>query len=197
MSNDKNKITKVKMYFDLDKELAYINEMNEKGWKLVYIKAGMLYTFTKCQPGEYVTVLHSGKKENISQIQAFAAQCGYESIPHTLDGFGDTLYLTGRKEDVSDDFVTDKDSQIDSFQILHKKFKILEIVYTILFAGISIEFGFFLYLNDLIGGELIGMNIFLGVFDFIILLMTIKVFLITHNYKKKINALKSEKIIFE
>ena len=44
---DKDKITQCRFYFDLEKELKYINEMNKKGYKLVYIKSGCLYTFVK------------------------------------------------------------------------------------------------------------------------------------------------------
>ncbi len=197
MSNDKNKITKVKMYFDLDKELEYINEMNRKGWKLVYIKAGMLYTFKKCHPGEYVTVLHSDKKENISKIQAFAAQCGYESIPHTLDGIGDTLYLTGRKEDVSDNFVTDINSMLEHNIRLHKKFKTLKIVYTILFVLIALESLFFLFVDCYSGWKILVLDIPFLIFDIILLLHTIKIFIITNKYKKKIEKLSIEEQIFE
>lgn len=197
MSKEKDTITKLKLYFDPDKEIEYINKMNAEGWKLVYIKGGALFTFKKSQPGEYVTLIHSNKKENISQIQTFAAQCGYESIPHTLDGFGDTLYLTGRKADVSDDFVTDINSQLSHYQILHKKFIILEIVYVILFALIFAELAFFMYMDYYESGQLLGMNIFLGIVLFSILLMTIKVFYIGHKYKKRIKTLKSEEMIFE
>ena len=97
MSKTKDTITKLKLFLDLDKEIEYINKMNRNGWKLVYIKGGCLYTFVKTEPDEYFTVLYCEKKENISQISTFAAQCGYENIPHTMDGLGDLLYLTGKK----------------------------------------------------------------------------------------------------
>ena len=197
MIKEKNTVTKFKLYFDPDKELEYINKMNMEGWKLVYIKGGILYTFKKTQPGEYVTLLHSNKKENISQIQAFAAQCGYESIPHTLDGFGDKLYLIGRKEDVSDDFVTDINSQLDHYQILHKKFKILKVVYVILSAILFAETALLMYMNYDLNGELLGLSIFMDVVLISVLLMTIRVFFICHKYKKKIKSLKSDEMIFE
>ena len=98
-------INKFKMFFSLDKELAFINKMNKEGWKLVYIKGGVIYSFEKSKPDEYFTILHATAKENILEISSFAAQCGYQAIPHTMDGFGDLLYLTGRKTDVSPEFV--------------------------------------------------------------------------------------------
>lgn len=39
---NKDKITQCRFYFDLEKELKYINEMNKQGYKLVYIKSGCL-----------------------------------------------------------------------------------------------------------------------------------------------------------
>lgn len=34
MKNNKDKITVFKGFFDLEKEINWINEMNKKGWKL-------------------------------------------------------------------------------------------------------------------------------------------------------------------
>ena len=70
---DKDKITQCRFYFDLEKELKYINEMNKKGYKLVYIKSGCLYTFVKTQPDEYTTIFYAVEKEKVSQISAFVA----------------------------------------------------------------------------------------------------------------------------
>ena len=57
-NKDKNTITQFKMYYNLDKELEYINEMNRQGWKLVYIKCGCFYSFVKTQPDEYFTTIY-------------------------------------------------------------------------------------------------------------------------------------------
>ena len=94
---DNSNITKCKLFFSLDKELEFINKMNREGWKLVYIKCGCFYTFEKTEPDEYFTVLHATAKEKVLELSSFAAQCGYQPIPHTMDGFGDLLYLTARK----------------------------------------------------------------------------------------------------
>lgn len=119
----KDKMTKFKGYFDFDKEIEYINKMNKEGWKLVYIKAGCLYTFVKTQPDEYITILHADKKESIASVAAFAAQYGYENIPHTMDGVGDVMYLTGRKSEVSDEFLSDNESKLTVNRIMLKKFR--------------------------------------------------------------------------
>ena len=44
---DNSNITKCKLFFSLDKELAFINKMNKEGWKLVYIKGRVIYSFEK------------------------------------------------------------------------------------------------------------------------------------------------------
>ena len=119
---NKDKITQCRFYFDLEKELKYINEMNKQGYKLVYIKSGCLYTFIKTQPDEYTTIFYAVEKEKVSQISAFVAQCGYESIPHTMDGFGNLLYLTGKKSEVDADFINDTDSKINFYTIMKKQF---------------------------------------------------------------------------
>ena len=36
----KDKLTQIKHFFDFEKELAYLNEMNRLGWKLERLKLG-------------------------------------------------------------------------------------------------------------------------------------------------------------
>lgn len=131
MKNE-DKITKFKFFLDMEKELSYINEMNKKGWKLVFIKWGCFYTFIKSEPDEYITILHYEDKEKISGIAAFAAQCGYENIPHTMDGLGETLYLTGKKSEISEDFVNDTKHKIYAQKIIFKKFVFLACIFTVI-----------------------------------------------------------------
>lgn len=199
MTIDKNKFTKLKLFIDLDKELAYINEMNKRGWKLVYIKGGCLYTFVKTQPDEYFTIQYSESTENISQITTFAAQCGYENIPHTMDGFGDLLYLTGKKDEVSQKFVTDINAQIESHKRIHKKMFSITVINVI--TSIILLFAILL---DLFVGYLAGfppVSIYSTVFCLIIFLcslpMDIRIGLIAKNTKKKIVCLESDSLIYE
>ncbi len=199
MSKEKNKITKLKLFLDLDKELEYINEMNKQGWKLVYIKGGILYTFVKTQPDEYFTVTYTVEKEEVSKITTFAAQCGYESIPHTMDGFGDMLYLTGKKNEVSQDFVSDRDAQIDSYKRNYKKLLILTIVNIAITALMLVEtIGsvqlFFLSEFDPIS---LGLLLFIGLFFIIYASIDVTAGLVTRRIKKKIKKLESEAVIYE
>lgn len=199
MNKDKNTITKFKAFLNLEKEIEYINKMNKEGWKLVYIKGGVFFTFVKTEPDEYVTVLHADKKENISQVTAFAAQCGYESVPHTMDGFGDFLYLTGKKSEVSESFVSDRENLMTFYEIARKKFKMFFIIYLIIcfaFIGLIASYGVLL---SFFGTEpvLVGMTIFVAVFLLIYIILTAKLFALMHSYTKKLKKLKNDSAIFE
>lgn len=201
MEKEKNTVTVCKCFFDPDKEIAYIKEMNEQGFKLVFIKWGMFFTFEKCEPGEYITLLHSAKKENLSKVSAFASQCGYEIIPHTIDGLGNTLYLTGRKEEVSEDFVSDKSDKIEFYQNFKKNFKNFFILYVILDV-------FFILIDVALTVDAIcfyetfptGMIAFFVMYyllSAIYIGFTFKLIQIIRKYNKKIKNLKEEALIFE
>ena len=123
---DNSNITKCKLFFSLDKELAFINKMNKEGWKLVYIKGRVIYSFEKCEPDEYFTVLHATAKEKVLELSSFAAQCGYQPIPHTMDGFGDLLYLTGPEK-------------IDSAKRIYQRFRILSIIFVAISVLLVLE----------------------------------------------------------
>lgn len=200
MSKTENIITKLKLFLDLDKEIEYINDMNTKGWKLVYIKGGCLYTFVKTEPDNYFTVLYCDKKENISQISTFAAQCGYESIPHTMDGFGDILYLTGKKSEVSEEFVSDISSQIECFKKICKKLSIMTIFIAICTLFMVLETAFWvanmiLFPEDIF--TIVCFIAFFGIFSLFYIPITTNMIRICCNYKKKINLLSSELTIYE
>ena len=136
---DNSHINRFKMFFSLDKELAFINKMNKEGWKLVYIKGRVIYSFEKCEPDEYFTVLHATAKEKVLELSSFAAQCGYQPIPHTMDGFGDLLYLTGKKAEVSPEFVCEAPEKIDSAKRIYQRFRILSIIFVAISVLLVLE----------------------------------------------------------
>lgn len=199
MSKEKNKITKLKLFLDLDKELEYINEMNKQGWKLVYLKGGILYTFVKTQPDEYFTVTYAVAKEEVSRITTFAAQCGYESIPHTMDGFGDMLYLTGKKNEVSQDFVSDREAQADSYKRIYKKLFVMTLINVIITAFMVLETITSTVLICLYGYDpvMLGLLIFIASFSVLDSSIDIVMGLITRRLKKKIKLLETEAVIYE
>lgn len=199
MSKEQNKITKLKLFLDLDKELEYINEMNKEGWKLVYLKGGMLYTFVKTQPDKYFTVTYTVAKEEVSKITTFAAQCGYESIPHTMDGFGDMLYLTGKKNEVSQDFVSDREAQIDSYKRIYKKMFIMTIINIAITSLMVLETIATVVLFCISGFDpsVIGLLIFILSFSAIYSAIDIIMGLTARRIKKKIKLLETEATIYE
>ena len=86
---DNSHISKFKLFFSLDKELAFINKMNKEGLKLIYIKGGVIYSFEKSKPDEYFTILHATAKEKILEISSFdtkpvAQSKGVTSVPYTF-----------------------------------------------------------------------------------------------------------------
>lgn len=199
MKKNSNKITQCKFYFNFEKELAYINEMNRKGWKLLYIKGGTFYTFEKTQPDEYITILHAEEKENVSKMAAFAAQCGYENIPHTMDGAGTFMYLTGKKSEVSPDFVNENESQIKVYQHKSKlltKFIITYIILDVMMAAVS-----FLFLVDALSfGFDMVLTVITSLYGVLLALFIAQtIYLIVQNakYRKKIRQIKAKQIIYE
>lgn len=201
MSKSKNQITRLKLFFDVDKDLEYINQMNKKGWKLVYIKLGCFYTFVKTEPDEYTTIIYSDEKQNIASITAFAAQCGYESIPHTNDGMGELVYFTGKKSVVSNEFVSESKEKASVYKRIYKKY----LVYTGLSYGIllillaELFYTWYLCGFDTIFQEspLLFISIFgtiFFVFYFFVCLFLTKACL---KLRKKIKGFKTDQNIYE
>ncbi|MBQ6570616.1 MAG: DUF2812 domain-containing protein [Clostridia bacterium] len=193
----KNKIRKFKFFLDFDKELEYLREMNKKGWKLVYIGGGMGYTFVKTEPDEYITLVYADKKEKISEMSAFAAQCGYETIPHTMDGFSNLLYLTGKKKEIPAEFVQDAESKINSCKLIRHKLRIFCVIYILLFIVLGSIAAVFTS-GALLNKEPVFIAFAVGycVFAFIYLLFTLKLFATTHSFTKKIKKLKNDSAIY-
>lgn len=199
----KDTITKFRAYYDFDKEFAFINDMNKKGYKLVYIKAGCLFTFVKSEPDEYKTIMYAEDKERISEVCMLAAQCGYENIPHTMDGIGDVLYLTGRKSEIAEDFVNENQAKARIYKKLVKKFKIFNILFWILtfllfFDTAIINYTLYSTIDEY--GFDVGLCI-IGAFTFVFFVMClvslIKCMSINSKYKIRVLQYESESLIYE
>lgn len=197
-NKDKNTITKFKMYYDLDKELEYFNEMNRQGWKLVYIKGGCFYSFVKTQPNEYFTTIYIDDKERISQVATFAAQCGYESVPHTMDGLGTLLYLTAPKGKVSEEFVCDREQKVKINSKL-SKFYLLNfvamLIMAVLLIALTVLFSLLMALE--FDAALIPITALCGIVGVICTVSGIFLLLLFMKSRKKIKQLKSDSLIFE
>lgn len=137
MSN--KKLTQNKRFFDFEKELDYILEMNRLGWKLERVKFGRTYCFVKSQPGEYTTVIYAEKEKKLKKTAAFAESCGYELIPHTADGLKNVLYLTGKKNEVSPKFQNNGDSLLRAQRMMFKRFFVMSVICVIILAAMITE----------------------------------------------------------
>lgn len=196
-NNAINTITRFKGFFDLDKELEYINMMNKQGWKLVYIKCGCFYTFVKTRPDEYFTSMYMDDKNRISHIATFAAQCGYESVPHTMDGLGNLLYLTAPKGRVSEEFVCDRNSKIKINSKLSIFYLIFSIIFFILTAVFVVEAAAFLSLIEINIGTVILFMTPIGIGGVFCAGSAIFLLLLFIKSRKKIKQLKTEGMIYE
>lgn len=199
------------LFFDYDKQLKYINEMNSKGWKLVYIRLGLIYTFEKVKSEDYFTILHSTSKENISSLTTLAAQCGYENIPHTFDGDGDFLYLTGKKNEVSEMFISDNESKAGLFKRIIKKYRdaliLCTVISSLLLTLFCIPLAPIIHIIknfDLVPVkdvfELkfgIAFITILGVSGLITTFFSVRIFLLWIGYKKRYHVLSKEMNVFE
>ncbi len=137
MSNGKK--SKFKLFFDYEKELEYINEMNRLGWKLERVKLGCFYSFIKTEPEEYTTLMYAEKKSRLEETSALARRCGYETIPHSSDGMDCVLYLTGRRDEVSPVFYADEHSLLRAYHIMFRRFFIMSAVCLALTIAIIAE----------------------------------------------------------
>ncbi len=193
-------INKFKLFFSLDKELEFINKMNREGWKLVYIKGGCIYSFEKSEPDEYFTILHATAKEKVLEISSFAAQCGYQTIPHTMDGFGDLLYLTGRKAEVSPEFVCEAPEKINSAERIYHRFRTFSIVFIILTVLLVLDCALILWARMTAPEASVGLTVF-GVlfmlFVAIYIAMCIYVNVLTAKARRNFKQLQKESEIYE
>ena len=197
-NNGKNTITQFKMYIDLDKELEYINMMNKQGWKLVYIKGGCFYSFVRTQPDEYFTTMYADDKNNISQVTTFAAQCGYENVPHTMDCLGTLLYLTAPKGKVSEEFACDRELKIKYNSKLSKYYLICCVAILIIALLLILETVlYFLEIASEFNIVLINMAVIVGIIGIIYAVLGIFLLILTLKSRKKIKQLKNDSLIYE
>ena len=199
MSN-KEMMKKTKLFFSLEKELNYINEMNKEGWKLVYIKGGCVYHFEKTEPDEYFTILHAATKEKVMEISAFAAQCGYQSIPHTMDGYGDFLYLTGKKAEVSPEFVCGGPEKTESAKRIYLRLRTFSIVFVVISLFLMYEAGFMIGTRMADPEASVFMTVFgilFMLFSVVYLAMCVYVVMLTAKARRSFKQLQKESEIYE
>lgn len=123
-------MTKFRIYYDKDKETAWLNDMAAKGYAMKSFFAGF-YTFEKCEPGEYIYQIDFGSK-------MFAIDPNYrefmeENDVEVLQPWG--MWIILRKKAALGDFVlyTDVDSNIEHYTKIINMFKIALVIELICF----------------------------------------------------------------
>ncbi len=169
-------MTKFRLYFDKDKETAWINEMVKKGYAMTGFFAGF-YQFEACTPGEYAYQIDFGSKmfSVSNDYHEFMEENNIEIV--CLWGY----WIILRKRTADGEFVlyTDVDSNIEHYTKILKMFKAVTILELICFM---------VEVLGAINGASIG-------FFFMILLgvITIAMMRATFSTKRLINELKERK----
>ena len=108
---------KFKLYYDKDKEEAFLNEMSAKGYAMKRFFLG-LYTFEKCRPGEYtyrVDLISDKTVEQRNELYDLVQDSGGELV----QTWG--IWAFFRKKG-NFELYTDPESQIKQFRRIRKKF---------------------------------------------------------------------------
>ena len=118
-----------------------------------------------------------------------------------MDGMGNTLYLTGRKEDVSEDFVSDKSDKITFYKVFKKNFQNFFIFYVIvdlllILVDVGSTLGCIRY-NGTFPSDMIAFFAVYYSLSAVYIGFTFKLIQIIRKYNKKIKKLKQEALIFE
>ena len=106
-----DRTTKFRMFISIEKEEAFINNMNKSGWKLEFVQFGCIFKFAKTSEEHFTTICATDKSATLKMTSA-AVLSGYEVIPHSFDGMSNFLYLTGRKDAMDSDFFSDNQNKL-------------------------------------------------------------------------------------
>lgn len=139
-------MTKFRLYFDKDKETAWINEMAAQGYALTGFYIGF-YKFEECEPGKYTYQIDFGDKMFAvdDNYREFMAENNIEII--SLWGYW--IFLRKLAADGEFKLYTDVDSSIEHYTKILKMFKVVTIIELICFmvevlgAMQGVAFGFF------------------------------------------------------
>ena len=114
---------KFRLYYDKDKEEVFLNEMSTRGYAMKRFFLG-LYTFEKCQPGEYtyrVDLISDKTVEQRNELYDLIRGSGGELV----QTWG--IWAIFRKKG-NFELYTDPESQIKQFERIRKIFIRLAIV---------------------------------------------------------------------
>ena len=104
--------TVCKIFINHEKEEAYLNKMNRKGWKLSSVRL-TFYTFVKTDPNEYMTVFHFADRQNQTSFIRMVTECGCEIANQSNEGKSILFYVNVPIESENIVFLTDNSSKLD------------------------------------------------------------------------------------
>lgn len=205
-----DKRTIFKAFLDREKEEAFFNEMNEKGWKLIYVRWAF-YTFAKAEKEQYKTVLHYVSRGGETALVRTVTECGYEVVHRSSEGKNVLLYINIPASLDAGDFLTDNNSKLESAKksvISMRRDLALTTLTSALLLGIFLttlpsliklivyapERLFEIFIDDPLGGFF---YIALPLFGVIIGVMALLLMRIMTRTKKRISKLKAEMKIYE
>lgn len=151
------KVFKVFFEWDFDKEEAWLNEMADKGWKLVKVGLGV-YTFEECEPGEYTVRTQfldsSWREKKNREYISFVEETGAELAGKLWT----VVYFRKKRADGEFELFSDSASRIKHLNT---------IITMLLVVGIA---NLVVGIPNLLLGEFTGLdlNIVLSVLNFII-----------------------------
>ena len=124
-----------RLYFDKDKETAWLNDMSGRGWAMNGFFAGF-YRFEKCDPGEYIYQIDFGDEMyHVSdEYRGLMEDIGAEIV--TLWGYW--IILRKRAADGPFELYTDPESMIEHYTKIRRMFKAVTILELV---GLFIEVG--------------------------------------------------------
>ena len=114
-----------KVFYDKDKETAWLNEMAAQGWMMVHFFL-CFYTFEPCEKGEYIYQLDFDERcrNGAENYDAFMNEMGITVV----DNWFLWTYLRKRAEDGPFELYTDTESQIAQYTKIRNLFKIVAVL---------------------------------------------------------------------
>lgn len=131
MIKERNKnMKKFRLYYDTEKEVKWLNEMSEQGWKLTSFFAGV-YTFEECEPGKYLYQEDTTDKlfQVSDEYRNFMSDAGIEIV----QVWGPWVILCQEKDKGEFELYTDNESKIAHQKKILRIFKVVAILELICF----------------------------------------------------------------
>ena len=116
---------KFRLYWDTEKETAWLNQMAQEGWNATKFFMGV-YTFEKCEPGEYQFQIDTKDKGTTlsNKYRDFMEEVGIEVA------FTWGVWVVLRKKTSDGDFqlFTDDESRLDHYKKILRIYKVCTII---------------------------------------------------------------------